>query len=51
MNFADGILPLLNGAEMMVEYSQVERTVAIGRPRLIDVWAASNVQGLKFLYQ
>ena len=43
MNFANSILPLLNGTEMVVEDGQVERTIAIGLPGLIDVWTASNV--------
>lgn len=51
MNLADSILPLLNGAEMMIEDGKVQRTVAIGFPRLIDMWAASNVQRLHLMYQ
>ena len=46
MDFANGILPLLDGTEMMVEDCEVQRTVTIRLPWLIDMWAAGNVQGL-----
>lgn len=51
MYFADGILPLLDGAEVMIEDCQVQRAVAIGFPWLIDMWTASDVQGLQLVYQ
>lgn len=43
---ADGISPLVDGAEVAVQQGQVEGAERVGRPGLVDEWTAGNVETL-----